>query len=55
MKSMGIKYLHYCPVDNVLIKLADPVWVGYMETKQLDLSSKSLKKAHAHEKVGVHA
>ena len=26
-----------------------------MELKKLDVSSKSLKKAHAHEKVGVHA
>jgi UDP-N-acetylglucosamine/UDP-N-acetylgalactosamine diphosphorylase len=55
MKATGIKYIHYCPVDNVLIKLADPTWAGFMELKSLQLSSKSLRKAHAHEKVGIHA
>lgn len=32
MKCLGIKYIHICPVDNILCKLADPIWIGYVES-----------------------
>ncbi|CAD8178687.1 unnamed protein product [Paramecium octaurelia] len=55
MKCLGIKYIHICPVDNALCKLCDPIWIGYVESKNLTICSKFVKKAHAEEKVGIHA
>ncbi|CAD8197417.1 unnamed protein product [Paramecium octaurelia] len=54
MKCLGIKYIHICPVDNVLCKLCDPIWIGYTEANNLTISSKFVKKAYAEEKVGMH-
>jgi len=55
MKCLGIKYIHICPVDNVLCKLCDPIWIGYVEANNLTICSKFVKKANAEEKVGIHA
>lgn len=55
MKCLGIKYIHICPVDNALCKLCDPIWIGYVESKNLIICSKFVKKANAEEKVGIHA
>jgi len=44
MMKLEITYLHLCPVDNVLVKLADPSELGFMEFNQLFISSKMLKK-----------
>lgn len=30
MHKNGVKYIYIAPVDNVLLKLADPTCVGYM-------------------------
>lgn len=32
------------PVDNVLTKIADPLWLGYVDHTNLKLSSKFVKK-----------
>lgn len=50
----GIKYLHICGVDNVLVKLADPSFIGFAALEKKKVTSKFVKKAHAGEKVGVH-
>jgi UDP-N-acetylglucosamine pyrophosphorylase len=30
MRKNGVKYIYIAPVDNVLLKLADPTCVGFL-------------------------
>lgn len=53
MKRRGIKNIFYHQVDNVLIKIADPVFVGYHLRDEAEISLKVVKKCHAEEKVGI--
>ena len=53
MKECGIKNIFYHQVDNVLIKMVDPVFIGYHLKNQSEVSLKSVKKLHPEEKVGV--
>ncbi len=53
MKRRGIKNIFYHQVDNVLIKIADPVFIGYHLRDKADVSLKVVKKCHPEEKVGV--
>lgn len=54
MHAHGIKYIFIGPVDNVLLKLADPTSLGYMIKNNFDIVSHYLKKRSADEKVGLH-
>lgn len=49
----GIKYLNVFAVDNVLQKIADPVFVGAVIEKNVEAGAKVVKKAAPDEKVGV--
>jgi UDP-N-acetylglucosamine/UDP-N-acetylgalactosamine diphosphorylase len=49
-----VKYIYLGPVDNVLLKLADPTSLGYMIKNGFDIVSHYLKKRSADEKVGLH-
>ena len=53
MKRRGIKNIFYHQVDNVLIKIADPVFAGYHLMDNAEFSSKIVKKRHPEEKVGI--
>lgn len=53
MKRRGIKHIFYHQVDNVLIKIADPVFVGYHLMDHTEMSLKVVKKCHPEEKVGI--
>lgn len=53
LKNNGVEHLFYFQVDNVLIKIPDPVFVGYHVRNQADISLKVLRKRNAEEKVGV--
>jgi len=64
MESNGIQWIHMYCVDNVLIRILDPVFIGYTLRKNnnnnkgdipCDISIKVLPKRHWNEKVGVYA
>lgn len=54
MKKNGVKYIYVGPVDNILLKLADPTCLGYMIKNNLNIASTYVKKAYPEEKIGVH-
>lgn len=55
MKKKGIKYLSYFQVDNPLVNIADPVFLGLHILEKSEVSSKVLPKRSYDEKVGVAA
>jgi len=53
MDRRGIQYItQYC-VDNVLIRVADPVFLGFMHDARADCAAKVCCKAYPEEPVGV--
>lgn len=53
MKARGIEWAFIGPVDNVLVKMVDPVLLGVMINNKVLAGGKSTVKANASEKVGV--
>jgi UDP-N-acetylglucosamine/UDP-N-acetylgalactosamine diphosphorylase len=53
MQELGVEWLNVFSVDNVLQKIADPVFVGATMVKDVDCGSKVVPKAAPEEKVGV--
>lgn len=53
VKKAGIEWLNIFAVDNVLQRIADPVFVGATITNNAAVGSKVVKKAAPDEKVGV--
>lgn len=52
-EKRGIKHLYMYCVDNVLSKLADPVFIGFSIKHKFDLATKAVRKRDAHESVGL--
>jgi len=52
MKSRGIEYVSYFQVDNPLINILDPLFIGLHALDGAEMSSKALIKAGPLEKVG---
>lgn len=53
MKSRGVEYIHAYCVDNCLVRVADPVFLGYSIQKKAECGAKVVRKSHAKESVGV--
>ena len=53
MKERGIKHIFYHQVDNVLIKIVDPIYLGYHISEGTKMSPKVVQKTNPEEKVGI--
>ena len=53
IKSKGIEIIFYMQVDNILVNIMDPAFLGYHVIEKSDMSSKAVSKASPEEKVGV--
>lgn len=53
MEKRGIVGVHVFAVDNVIARVADPIFLGFCVLNNADVGSKSCPKAGPHEKVGV--
>lgn len=52
MKKRGIEHLSYFQVDNPLVHCIDPLFLGLHDLTRSEMSSKTIPKANALEKVG---
>lgn len=55
MKSRGVEHISYFQVDNPIVKVADPVFLGLHAgpASSAEMSSKMIPKAYPEEKLGV--
>ena len=53
MERRGIKWIMACSVDNALIQVADPTFIGLCEERKCELGNKSCEKNAWNESVGV--
>jgi UDP-N-acetylglucosamine/UDP-N-acetylgalactosamine diphosphorylase len=53
LRGRGIRSIFYFQVDNPLVKIADPAFIGRHLTLRSEASSKAIVKAYPKEKMGV--
>lgn len=53
MEAKGIKWVFIGGIDNVLLKMVDPLFIGLAKDKKVKIAGKSIVKANPEEKVGV--
>ena len=53
MKKNGIERVFICGVDNIMVNMVDPVFLGMTIEKNVPIASKSISKLYPDEKVGV--
>ncbi|KAF2753145.1 UTP-glucose-1-phosphate uridylyltransferase [Pseudovirgaria hyperparasitica] len=53
MKKRAVKHIHAYCVDNCLVKVADPVFIGFAASKNVDVATKVVRKRNAKESVGL--
>ncbi len=52
LTAKGYSELFYCQVDNPLVKIADPVFIGYHRMAESEISTKVVRRRDPEEKVG---
>ncbi|HYE18739.1 MAG TPA: UDPGP type 1 family protein [Tepidisphaeraceae bacterium] len=52
MRKRGVEHLSYFQVDNPIVHTIDPLFIGLHDLTGSEMSSKTVSKAHALEKVG---
>ena len=53
LRQRGIEVISYFQVDNPLVRVIDPYFIGFHALSGSEMSSKMLPKAHPGEKIGV--
>lgn len=53
LAARGVKHIFYFQVDNPLVRLADPAFLGEHIRVKSDVSSRAIEKAYPKEKMGV--
>jgi UDP-N-acetylglucosamine/UDP-N-acetylgalactosamine diphosphorylase len=53
MRRRGIEEIFYFQVDNVLLQMCDPLFIGYHVAANAEMSAKVCAKRNPYEKVGV--
>ncbi|MDP2831107.1 MAG: UTP--glucose-1-phosphate uridylyltransferase, partial [Candidatus Omnitrophota bacterium] len=51
----GYSDLFYCQIDNPLVKIMDPAFVGYHKMEDSEISTKVVRRVSCEEKVGIFA
>lgn len=54
LTGAGYEELFYCQVDNPLVRIADPVFLGYHRLADSEVSTKVVRRRSVEEKVGVY-
>lgn len=53
MSKRGIQHVHAYCVDNCLVKVADPTFIGFSAAKDVEIATKVVRKRNAKESVGL--
>jgi UDP-N-acetylglucosamine/UDP-N-acetylgalactosamine diphosphorylase len=53
MRKRNVQHIHAYCVDNCLVKVADPVFIGFSASLKVDIATKVVRKRNATESVGL--
>ena len=53
MEKRGVKHIHAYCVDNCLVRVADPTFIGFSAEKEVSIATKVVRKRNAKESVGL--
>ena len=53
IQKRGIEHIHAYCVDNCLVRVADPTFIGFAAGKKVDIATKVVRKRNAKESVGL--
>lgn len=54
LRNRGFSELFYCQVDNPLVKMADPLFLGLHKMEEAEISTKVVRRRDLKEKVGIY-